>query len=263
MIAAALALLALAAPLRVPVPIPATAVTAVVVATRVEFQVPKNDGWVTDTANLMSEDEERSLEARLEEWKRRTGHQVAVLTIPSLDGQSLEQASIATARAWGIGSDERDDGALLFVSRDDRKLRIEVGRGLEGALTDSVAGRIVRDVIVPRFRSSQFGAGIRAGVEAIITVVESGVEAVPGLARRRSNGGSVTGLVFALLIIIIVVSRIRRRAGIGRSSRGWGGAGPLFFPGSFSGGRSGGGGGGGFSGFGGGGFSGGGASGSW
>lgn len=264
MIAPLLALVALAAPLRGTLSASTPAVLAVVATNRVEFQVPKNDGWVTDLGKLLSDDEERALESRMEEWKRRTGHQLAVLTIPSLEGQSLEQAAIATARAWGIGADARDDGALLFVSRDDRALRIEVGRGLEGSLTDSVAGRIVRDVIVPRFRAGQFGAGIRAGVESVITVVEQGVEAVPGLVQQRNSRPPRTGLIVAFVFLIIILSRIRRRRG-GAKGSGWRGGGPIFFPGSFGGGSGGsrGGGGGGFSGFGGGGFSGGGASGRW
>lgn len=230
-----------------------------------EYQVPRNDGWVTDQAKLLSPAEESALEARLEDWKKRTGHQIAVLTIQTLGDESLEEASIAVARAWGVGSGERSDGALLFVAQADRKMRIEVGDGLEGALTDSISGRIIRDVIAPKFRARQFGAGVRAGVESMIGVVEGGVEAVPALQGR--GRGEVAGKAFALFIALLIVMAIAANARRTRGGRGWGSTGPLTRRGGFGGfggfsTRSGGGGGG-FSGFGGGGFSGGGASGSW
>jgi uncharacterized protein len=256
-IALALAALALLAPL------PARAA---------QVQVPRNDGWVTDGARLLSADEERALEARLESWKQATGHQIAVLTVPSLDGAALEDAVIAAARAWGIGTKERSDGALLFVARDDREMRIEVGSGLEGSLTDSVCGRILREVIAPRFRAGQFGAGVRAGVEGMIAVVDGGEQALP-LARKPAHspqgfGVSLFVLILILLVVVSIARRTRRAFGspLGRR-RGWGG--PFGgFGGGFGGGTGGGFGGGGFSGggfsgFGGGGFSGGGASGKW
>ncbi len=243
----------------------------------VEFRVPKNDGWVTDLADILSPADESALEARLEEWKQRTGHQIAVLTVPTLAGESLEEATLSISRAWAVGTAERKDGALLFVAQGDRKLRIEVGSGLEGALTDSISGRIIRDVIAPKFRTREFGTGIRAGVEAMIGVVENGVDSVPALQGKKKGaaaGGSIA-LFIAFLVLMIAISRRSRRGGRGG---GFGSSGP-FLPGGLGGlaglgglGRMGGlggfsggsrGGGGGFSGFGGGGFSGGGASGGW
>lgn len=238
-------------------------------ATVVEYQVPRNDGWVTDLADILSSADEGALEARLEEWKQRTGHQIAVLTIPSLEGESLEDASLAVLRGWGIGTAERQDGALLFVARDDRKIRIEVGYGLEGALTDSISGRIIRDVMAPKFRQQQFSAGVRAAVESMIGVVEGGVEAVPALQGRR-KGTAVGAVAIVMMIVFLVILSIARRLqGVvrGRGRGGWGSSGPFFPGGGFGGGgfRGGGfgGGGGGFSGFGGGGGGGGGASGGW
>jgi uncharacterized protein len=236
-----------------------------------EFRVPRNDGWVTDLAALIPDEVERALEARLEEWKQRTGHQIAVLTVPDLSGATIEAAAIAVGRAWGIGDAERDDGALLLVAQSERKLRIEVGTGLEGALTDSVSGRIVRDVIVPHFRANDAPAGVRAGVEAMIAVVEGGVEAVPALRTKQKGASSIAiafVTVFLILFIASIVGRMRGGPPTGRRRRGgWGGLGGgsgSFFPtGGFGGGRGGGFSGGGFSGFGGGGFSGGGASGGW
>ncbi len=242
--------------------------------TVVEYQVPKQDGWVNDSAKLLTAADERALEARLEAWKQSTGHQIAVLTIPSLDGESLDEAALAVARAWGIGSGQRSDGALLFVSQADRKMRIEVGDGLEGALTDSISGRIIRDVIAPQFRSKQFSAGIRAGVEAMIGVVEGGVESVPALQGKRRNtvGGGLVMIAFFVMVVLMAILGRKGGGGGGRGRRA--GFGPLeaFLIGGALGGMGGrrgggfgggGGGGGGFSGFGGGGFSGGGASGGW
>lgn len=246
-------------------PLPAAATPATV-----EYRVPKNDGWVTDLADILSSADEKALEARLEEWKQRTGHQIAVLTIPSLEGESLEQASLAVLRGWGVGTAERQDGALLLVARDDRKMRIEVGYGLEGALTDSISGRIIRDVIAPQFRSKAFSAGIRAGVESMIGVVEGGVEAVPALQGKK-RGAAAGGVALVMLIVLVVFFSIARRMQGGGRGRGGGGLGPFLGTGGFGGGfggfgggRGGGGfGGGGFSGFGGGGGGGGGASGGW
>lgn len=274
--------LALSIPLAIAAPTSAIATSALATtaavripasAAAVEYQVPKNEGWVTDRAKLLSEADERALEARLEAWKQTTGHQISVLTIPSLDGESLEDATLAVARAWGIGSGERSDGALLFVAQADRKMRIEVGDGLEGALTDSVSGRIIRDVIAPQFRSKKFSAGIRAGVEAMIGVVEGGVESVPALQGKRRNAVGVGIMALAFFAMVVLMSVLGRKGGGGGGSGGRrAGFGPLEAllignalggMGGRRGGGFGGGGGGGFSGFGGGGFSGGGASGGW
>jgi len=264
--------LAISAPTRGLAPVAALpAVITAPVSPAAEYQVPKNDGWVTDRADILSSAEESALEARLEEWKKRTGHQIAVLTIPSLEGESLEQATLAVARSWGIGAGERNDGALLFVAQKDRKIRIEVGTGLEGALTDSISGRIIRDVIAPQFRSKSFGNGIRAGVEAMIGVVEGGVDSVPALQGKRKGAavGAVGVLAFIMMMAILAIASRAQRGGGGRGSGGTGlggMAGPLLtgmMLGRMGRGGGGGGGGGGFSGFGGGGFSGGGASGGW
>jgi len=248
------------------------AIPPIPAATAVEFRVPKNDGWVTDLANILSPADESALEARLEEWKQRTGHQIAVLTVPTLGGESLEETTLSISRAWAVGTAERKDGALLFVAQADRKLRIEVGTGLEGALTDSISGRIIRDVIAPKFRTKDFGTGIRAGVEAMIGVVEGGIDSVPAL-KGKKRGAAAGGVALVMLIMMIVIFSIARRMGGGGRGRGGSGLGPFLggtlfgsaMRGGFGGSRGGGfsGGGGGFSGFGGGGFSGGGASGGW
>lgn len=229
--------------------------------------VPKNDGWVTDLAGMLSAAEEGELERLMESYRLGTTHEIALLTVPSLQGEPIERFALEVGRAWGLGTKEKNNGALLVVSKDDRKLRIEVGRGLEGSLTDSICGRIIRGVIAPEFKRGRFGAGLEQGIVAIHEAIGGNYGKIPGSSRSPSSGlaGIIPVLVF-LLILIAVLSRRRRASG------GPGGAGSMLpwlilaSSGSRGGRSHGGGGGGGFSGGGfggGGGFSGGGASGGW
>jgi uncharacterized protein len=234
--------------------------------------VPRNDGWVTDLAGLLKPDQERALEALCESYRAGTKHDVAVLTVPDLGGQPLERFALEVARDWKLGQVGVDDGALLLVSKNDRKIRIEVLRGLEHVLTDSISGRIIRDEIAPHFKSGDFYGGLRAGLEAMHAAIggEYGRTA-PVRARQHREVGQIalSGIVM-VVFILIAISRSRRRGGgvpwwigplilgnMGRSRGGsWGGGG-------FGGGGRGGGFGG-FGGFGGGGGArGGGASGGW
>src|SRR5215510_10333393 len=120
------------------------------------LDVPPLRGRVNDYAGLIPTDKARALEERLASFEAETGHQIAVLTIPSLEGDSLEDFSIRVADAWKIGKKGFDNGAILLIARDDRRLRIEVGYGLEGVMPDAIASRIIREVITPRFRSGDF-----------------------------------------------------------------------------------------------------------
>jgi uncharacterized protein len=226
------------------------------------LDVPPLKGRVNDTANLMPPARAQALEQRLEQFESDTGHQIAVLTIPSLQGEDIAGFGIRVAENWKIGKKKFDNGAILIVARDDRKLRIEVGYGLEGVLPDAIANRIIQEIIVPRFRDKDFPGGIEAGVEAIMKVTSG--EPLPEAQRRKPVPRSSRfpiGLLFPLLLLgFYLVSALssRSRQGIWSTGGRRGG----FYPGGFGGGGFGGGGGGGFSG-GGGGFGGGGASGSW
>jgi len=234
-----------------------------------ELAVPKNDGWVTDLAGMLNPAQERELETLMESYKQGTTHEIALLTIPSLEGDDLERFALRVGREWGIGGKDKNNGALLVVSKADRAVRIEVGRGLEGNLTDLISGRIIRDVIVPEFKQGRFAAGLKAGVVAIHEAIGGNYGKIPERRRQGSGGGALVPIIVLLIVIATIVRRIggggsryRRRRGI---------LGPIFWSGlggggGFGGGGGGGGGGsfGGFSGFGGGGgFSGGGASGRW
>ena len=136
------------------------------------LDVPPLRGRVNDLAGMVPADRVQALDERLAAFERETGHQIAVLTIPSLQGDALEEFSIRVAEGWKIGQKGFDNGAILLVVRDDRKLRIEVGYGLEGVLPDAIANRIIREVIVPRFRDNDYPGGIEAGVNAILQVTK-------------------------------------------------------------------------------------------
>ena len=242
-------------------------------AAGVEVEVPKNDGWVTDLADLLSPAEERALEALMESYRQGTTHEIALLTVPDLGGESIERYGLEVARAWKIGGEGANNGALLVVSKGDREMRIEVGNGLEGNLPDITAGRIIREVIAPAFKQGDFPRGIRDGVVAIHAAI-GGDYAPLQRSARRSRGTQAGGIVFLLMMFMLIF------IGRSRGGRGGRGGGTSIWPwlwiassmqsgrGSFHGGGGGGGGfgggGGGFGGFGGGGgFSGGGASGGW
>lgn len=237
-----------------------------------DIPLPKNDGWVTDLADMLSPGEEGALEALMESYRAGSGQEVALLTVPDLGGRTIEEYSLAVARGWKLGDRETSAGALLVVAQAERALRIEVGRGLEGALPDSVAGRILRDVITPEFKAGRFPAGLQLGVEAIHAALGGDYGPLERRARQPSEGAQLLGTL--ALIVFIVILRLATRGG--RRGRASGSNTALWVAlsmlqsGAHRGGRSGGGGGfrggggGGFSGFGGGGgFSGGGASGGW
>lgn len=228
------------------------------------IDVPRGTGWVNDQAHVLPASERDALEARLSAFEQKNGHELALLTVPTTSGQPIENYALAVARAWKLGKPGKNDGALLVVAVQDRKLRVEVGRGLEGELTDLLCGRVIRDVIVPRFKAGDMPGGIRAGVEALIAIAGgAGEKALP---REQDVPDSFwTTVAIALFVLFIVIVAIVRRITGGGRGRGFRGG--LFpFPMMIGGGGSGGGGfgGGGFGGFGGGGgFSGGGASGGW
>jgi len=216
---------------------------------------PRNDGWVTDQAGFLSAGQEQSLEELMESYKRGSGHEVALLTVPDLGRQTIERYALEVAREWGIGREDLHDGALLLLARDERKIRIEVGRGLEGTLTDSISG--------PEMRKGRVYEGLRAGIEAIHAAAGGDYSRLPEESSKSRKGSSRSVLFLIYLIVFIIAIVRRRRRG------GGGGILPWLLLSSMSSSRSrgwhgGGGGGGGFGGFGGGGgFSGGGASGGW
>jgi len=164
------------------------------------LEIPKLTKRVNDYARMLSPATISQLESILAELEKSDSTQIVVLTLPSLEGASLEEVALKSAEQNEIGQKGSDNGALLLVARDDRKLRIEVGYGLEGTLTDMRAGQIIRNIITPRFRSGDFDQGIIDGVGAMISVVkgEFSAAALSGKSRAPGNdfGGLVTSLIF-------------------------------------------------------------------
>lgn len=236
-------------------------------APAVAQDVPKAQGWVTDLADLISSADEETLKSELEAWKRGSGHEIAVLTVNSLQGRTIEEFSLEVARTWGLGQKDISDAALLVVAKNDRKMRIEVLRGLEGTLTDLVCGRIIRDVLTPAFKRGEFSSGIVEGVRAMRAAAGGDLSSLPPDLPDMNN---LIPNIFISFIVLVLVLRLLRAFGAfgkvlpatGRGHRGGWFIGTL---GSLSSGRSSSGrSSGGFSGFGGGGgASGGGSSGGW
>ena len=247
-----------------------------------EQPVPRNDGWVTDLAGLLDAEDERQLEVLMESYRSGSGQDIALLTVPDLQGEPIEDFALRVAREWKVGSKDKSEGALVVVSKGDRALRIEVGRGLEGTLTDAVCGRVIRDVITPRFQEGDFAGGLRRGLEALHKAAGGDYGALP--ERRAPRNAVWLVIPFFAFVMLVIVLLTRRRGPRGRRRRRGGGSvwpwilldaatrhrgsGGGFsgggLGGGLGGGFGGGGGGGGFGGFGGGGgFSGGGASGKW
>lgn len=149
------------------------------------LEVPPLRARINDSAGLLSQEQASQLEDQLAQFENETGHQIAVLTIATLESDSLEDFSIRVAEAWKIGHKGGDNGAILIVARDDRKIRIEVGYGLEGVLPDAVAYRIIQEVIIPRFRDQDFAGGIESGVSAIIQATRG--EPVSAVSRTPTR----------------------------------------------------------------------------
>jgi uncharacterized protein len=238
-----------------------------------EVEVKK---FVTDETGTLTSEQITSLESKLINFETETSNQVVVYMMSSLNGGSLEETSWDIAEKNGIGQKGKDNGVLLFVVKDDRLLRIEVGYGLEGALPDALASQIIRKEITPYFKQSQYYEGINAGVDAIIKATKGEYTADKTFTQNKKDKESPTGptvgccglpfffIIIFLFIGIFIISNIFRRIfgggkGYGRRNGG------IFFPGGFGGSGSSWGGSGGFGGFSGGGgsFGGGGSSGSW
>lgn len=223
-------------------------------------KIPELWERVHDEARILSEPFVHQLEQGLQIHEDSTSNQIAVLIIPTLADYPIESYTLAVAEKWKLGQKENDNGVLLFIAVDDRKVRIEVGEGLEGVLTDALTNRIIRNELAPYFRQGDYEGGIQAAINAIIQAIAGEYQAESAsTSSGRGRGGSMLPFLI-VLIIIIIISRIRGGRG-GHRGGGWS-SGSGWYGGGWSGGGGGWSGGGGFSG-GGGGFGGGGSSGSW
>lgn len=236
---------------------------ACAMAAQAALQFPELTGRVVDNAQMLDVQSRTQLTQMLMAHEQTSGEQVVVVTLPNLQGTSIEDYGYQLGRTWGIGEKGKNTGALLIVARDDRKVRIEVGYGLEGRLTDAQSSVIINSIITPSFKAGDFVGGITRGTQAIVQVLGGNPLAEPA-AQSSGDDDNVhhAFLLFGLIVLAIVVLNLSGFGGSGRGGRGGGGG--LILGGGLGGfgGGSSGGGGGGFSG-GGGSFGGGGSSGSW
>jgi uncharacterized protein len=254
------------------------AVFAFVCASGAEPRFPPLTGRVVDQAGLLDAAARSRLETKLKELESKTTTQLVVVTLPSLGGYDIADYGYQLGRHWGIGQKGKNNGALLIVAPNERRVRVEVGYGLEGTLTDAVSRLIIDHAILPRFRVKDFAGGIERGVDDIVQVLSGDADDFKRRAAERDarpSGGEGFGLFTLVLLILIIwlfiyLQRAQQRQAAGRRRSRWG---PIMGGGAPGGGWSGGGwssggsgggssGGGGFSG-GGGSFGGGGSSGSW
>jgi uncharacterized protein len=173
--------------------------------------VPELKSRVTDLTGTLTPEQTATLESKLHAFEESKGSQVAVLIVPSTQPEDIEQYSIRVADAWKLGRKGVDDGAILVVARDDRKLRIEVGYGLEGVLPDATANRIIDEDIVPEFRRGDYYAGITAGVDRMLRVIEGEPLPEPARATPSRTRHGLSPLLPFLFIFVLVGGSILRR----------------------------------------------------
>ena len=180
------------------------------------LDIPRFRGYVNDEAGVISPSAESKIEEELRAFEQSDSTQIVILTVPSLEGENIEEFGIKVAEAWKIGQQQKDNGVLLIVSKQERKIRIEVGRGLEGKLTDLMAGRIIDQVIKPKFQQGDFDGGFRTGVSALIdgTRGEFRTERRPGQRRQRGLSPFLTILLFLGVFTLILGSISRILGGI-------------------------------------------------
>ncbi|HVF16700.1 MAG TPA: YgcG family protein [Steroidobacteraceae bacterium] len=173
--------------------------------------VPALRSPVTDQTNTLTGEQAAALEQKLRAFEQRKGSQIAVLLVPTTQPEAIEQYSIRVVEAWKLGRRGIDDGVLVLVAKDDRAVRIEVAYGLEGALPDVIADRIVEQVVVPRFRNGQFYEGISEAVDRIIGVLDGEPLPEPTQRTRSPQGEGLGSLLPLLLMVVFVGSGILRR----------------------------------------------------
>ena len=181
--------------------------------------VPPLAARVTDRAQTLSPAEQQALEAKLADWEARTSNQLAVLIVPTTQPEPIEAYSIRVAEAWKLGRKGNDNGVLFLVAKNDRKMRIEAGYGLEGTLTDVTSRRIIAEDVAPLFREGKFAAGINAGVDRITKVVAEGRPLPPrpsGAKPKADAGGFDFGTLALILFIVVPVVGVVLRSIFGK-----------------------------------------------
>ena len=183
-----------------------------------QVPVPKFEARVTDLTGTLTAQQQASLEEKLAAFQARKGVQIAVLMLPTTEPEDIAQFGIRVADAWKVGRAAPDDGVILLVAKDDRAMRLEVGRGLEGALTDALSSRIINDSIAPLFKQGDFYGGVNAGLDQVMRVIDG--EPLPAPDQKWHRTGSGGGLPWPLLIFgaIALGSTLNRVLGRGVGS---------------------------------------------
>ena len=178
------------------------------------LDVPGLQGYVNDYAEMISPPAKSRIDEELRAFERSDSTQIVILTIPSLEGGNIEEFGIKVAETWKIGQQGKDNGILFIVSKQERKIRVEVGRGLEGKLTDLMAGRIIDLVITPRFKRADFDGGFMAGVSALIDATRGEFKAEQRPAQRRQKGLPPFLTIFLFLgVFTLILGSISRILG--------------------------------------------------
>jgi uncharacterized protein len=169
------------------------------------FDVPRLQGYVNDYAGMIGPPAKSKIEEGLRAFEQSDSTQIVILTIPSLEGENIEEFGIKVAETWKIGQQVKDNGVLFIVSKQERKIRIEVGRGLEGKLTDLMAGRIIDQVIKPRFKQGDFDGGFIAGVSSLIDATRGEFTAERRSVHQRQRGVPPFLTIFLFLAIFTLI----------------------------------------------------------
>ncbi len=185
--------------------------------TAMALDVPQLTGRINDYARILSPEATTLLEQRLAGFEQEQSTQVVVLTIPSLQGEEIDQFAIRVADQWKIGQKGKDSGVILILAQAERKVRIEVGMGLQGVLPDITAGRIIRDIMRPHLRSGDFDRGVEAGIEAVMAATKGEFKATPVERKQRPRHGGASSFLTFLLFTGVAV------AALGAFSRSLGG----------------------------------------
>lgn len=230
---------------------------------------PAPTQWFTDGAGLLDSSQASALNQKLAAFEQQSGHQFIIYTFRSLEGEAIEDFTIRAAERWKVGQAKYDNGLIVFVFVAERKIRIEVGYGLEGTITDAYSSRVIREIMAPRFQQGDWAGGLNAAADALMSRIRGGEKDVEPLSGPSGEGKASIPSVLVMLLLFIFIFFVLPSLLRGRGCSGC--IFPMFFfPGggggvTFGGGSSGGFGGGGFGGFSGGGgsFGGGGATGGW
>jgi uncharacterized protein len=174
---------------------------------------------IVDTTNTLTQEQKKTLADSIANVKKETSNQIAILMVPSLNNDSLEDYSIRVAREWAIGDKEKDNGVLLLIIKDDRKIRIEVGYGLEGALTDARSSQIIRNVITPDFRQEKYFEGISSGLNSIKLAIQNEYDP----ASEQGNSIKLNGDFWQFIFFVVFFGLIWLTSILARSKSWWAG----------------------------------------